>query len=57
MYGEIAGIDDMFYEVGGIIGPLTVGIIALSGNMTSIFYFSFVLFLISIVSLGFLRKS
>ncbi len=47
IYGEVDGIDRMLYEIGGIVGPLAVGALAITAGMTSFVYVSFTLFLAS----------
>jgi len=57
LYGELFGVDEMAYEVGGVIAPLSVGIVALQSGMTSIIYVSFALFIMAVAALFiFLRK-
>lgn len=57
IYGELFGADEMAYEIGGVIAPVSVGIVALQSEMTSIIYVSFALFIMAVIALFmFLRK-
>jgi MFS family permease len=52
VYGQVYGIDNTIYDLGGVIAPLVVGVIAVVSKMSAIIYVSFALFLISIVALA-----
>jgi putative MFS transporter len=53
--GEVDGSAEMFYNIGGIIGPLTIGIALTLSNLTNLYYFTFALFAIAIATLPWLR--
>lgn len=53
VYGQVYGIDNTVYDLGGVIAPLVVGVIAVVSKMSAIIYVSFALFLISIAALAF----
>jgi len=56
LYGEVYGIDSMFYEIGGVMGPLAVGLVAVFWNTASIIYVTFSLFVLSIAALTFMYR-
>ncbi|MDD5416385.1 MAG: MFS transporter [Candidatus Aenigmarchaeota archaeon] len=49
--GEVVGYEEMLYNIGGILGPLSVGTLFTITNMSHLFYLTFSLFLISVVLL------
>jgi len=57
VYGELFGAEEMAYEVGGVIAPLSVGVIAMEAEMTSVIYVSFALFAVAVAALFLLFRN
>lgn len=47
--GELDGATETFYNIGGIIGPLTIGFLLSLADLVNLYYFTFALFIVSIV--------
>lgn len=53
--GEVDGAAEMFYNIGGVAGPLTIGIALSVAELSNLYYFTFALFAISMLTLVFLK--
>jgi MFS family permease len=53
--GEVDGAVEMLYNIGGVAGPLTIGIALTVTQLSNLFYYTFVLFIIAISTLVFLK--
>jgi MFS family permease len=53
--GEVEGSAEMLYNLGGVAGPLTIGIALTVSTLSNLFYFTFGLFGLSIILLIFLK--
>lgn len=51
LYGELFGADEMAYEVGGVVAPISVGVIAMQSEMTGIIWVSSALFVCAIIAM------
>jgi MFS family permease len=55
LLGEVDGAAEMLYNIGGVAGPLTIGVMLSVSQLSNLFYYTFALFVIAIATLVFLK--